>query len=99
MYGPGAISELGKRDCLMGHRVGRRARGTCCLGRGGVCDHLIPDLDIVTKFGKWLPSLVTGFRHAVFGSAAEPLGPTPPRPTNPGVTEELPDAWRLRGRS
>ena len=41
-----------------------------------MCDHLIPDPGLVTKFGKWLPSLVTGFRHAVFGSAAEPLGPT-----------------------
>ena len=41
-----------------------------------MCDHLIPDSGLVTKFGKWLPSLVTGFRHAVFGSAVEPLGPT-----------------------
>ena len=41
-----------------------------------MCDHLIPDPGLVTKFGKWLPSLVTGFRHAVFGSAVEPLGPT-----------------------
>ena len=24
-----------------------------------MCDHLIPDLGRVTKFGKWLPSLVT----------------------------------------
>ena len=41
-----------------------------------MCGCLIPDLGIVTKFGNWLPNLVTGFRHAVFGSAAEPLGPT-----------------------
>ena len=64
-----------------------------------MCDHLIPDSGLVTKFGKWLPSLVTRFRHAVFGSAVEPLGPTQTNSGYPWMFELVRNVskWRRVG--